>query len=655
MARRWHGGAELRTTGAGTEYTSSSGLTLATTGQRSGDRAWWVTTLSSGAAKYFRYQLGASAATGPFWWRVYIKFDTLPGAENYFIVFNDTDALTTPLVYLTIDNSGVVRLYDEDGQITGTTTFSTGTYYRLEIKVSTAGGAGACIVEAKVDGAAAFASSSTRSLSGNFLNVSMGLNLALEANTSGDVYFDDCALNDDTGSFQNDYPGAGEIIIMLPDGNSGTPQWTRGGTDSGANWSQLDDYADAADYVESNTSGQVDEYTLAATPAAMASDDVINVVLAGCRFWLSSAAGSDPSFTWGIKSGSTNDNLTAAVTPNATSARTNNTNGSHVNYPALANDSNYQVPGTATAWTKSDLDSAIFHLEETATETDLVRVGSVWLMVDHKPFSAYLQSVSGTLTTAGALVNRTGKALAGTLTSAGALVKLTGKVLTGTLTSAGALAKLISRTLTGTLNSSATLSGVKIALQSISGTLTSAGTLAKNTGKSLAGTLTSAGVLVKLTSKAFTGTLTSAGTLAKRTMKALAATLTSSGTLAGVKTALKSISGTLTTAGALVKQTSKTFTGTLTSSGALTRSINKVLTGTLTLAGTLIKLVQRAVSGTLTLVGTLTTLATTVIAGIVDLTLNSRFAKAGTLWDRYAKASSLYKRFMKDANAKDKP
>jgi hypothetical protein len=71
-------------------------------------------------------------------------------------------------------------------------------------------------VEAKVDGASAFASSSTRSLSSGIRQFLLGGNLNSEAQTTGDWFFDDLAINDNTGSFQNSYPGEGKIIHLKP-------------------------------------------------------------------------------------------------------------------------------------------------------------------------------------------------------------------------------------------------------------------------------------------------------------------------------------------------------------------------------------------------------------------------------------------------------
>lgn len=107
------------------------------------------------------------------------------------------------------------------------------------------------------------------------------------------------------------------------------------------------------------------------------------------------------------------------------------------------------------------------------------------------------QSLSGTVTTAGALVRSTSHLLAGTLTTAGELLKRTARALTGTLTTAGVLV------------------AIKTALKSLAGTLTTAGALSKQTQKAVSGTLTTSGSVLKRIAKLLAGTLSFGGTLSK--------------------------------------------------------------------------------------------------------------------------------------------
>jgi hypothetical protein len=191
----------------------------------------------------------------------------------------------------------------------------------------------------------------------------------------------------------------------------------------------------------------------------------------------------------------------------------------------------------------------------------------------------YDQSVSGTLTSAGALSKQTGHGLSGTLTSAGALLKQVSHELSGALTSAGALAKQTAR--------------------SLSGAMTSAGAAAKSTGHSLSGSMTSAGDLSKQVGKSLSGTLTSAGAKLLQVGKSLSGSMSSTGVLDAARTFTAVISGSMASAGALAKQTGKSLSGSLTSAGSLTRQVGLALSGVLSSAGSLAKSTARSLSGSM--------------------------------------------------------
>jgi len=208
-------------------------------------------------------------------------------------------------------------------------------------------------------------------------------------------------------------------------------------------------------------------------------------------------------------------------------------------------------------------------------------------------------SVSGTLTSSGALSKRDDKTLAGSLTPSGAISKRVNKVYSGTLTSSGALSKRDDKTLAGSLTPSGAIS--KRVNKVYSGTLASSGLLIKQINKVFSGTLTSIGSFVKQSNKLMAGTLTSAGLLQKQVDKLLSGTLTSSGTLANIKTALLTIGGTLGIGGVLNNQANKVMIGTLSSVGGLAKQVNKLFSGTLTSSGVLsnIKTVVLNIGGTL--------------------------------------------------------
>lgn len=91
-----------------------------------------------------------------------------------------------------------------------------------------------------------------------------------------------------------------------------------------------------------------------------------------------------------------------------------------------------------------------------------------------------LAALGGTLTTAGTIRRRVGKALVATATTAGALKQQARRALTGILAPTGTFTRTIARTrsFTGTLTTAGTLALTKIKLLSFSGTLTTSGAIA---------------------------------------------------------------------------------------------------------------------------------------------------------------------------------
>lgn len=393
MARLKTLGHELNTDLA-IEWDGRYGVqTFSTTTVRSGTYSLQLSGLVTLTTKGLRYNFKSSANNGPFFFRNYIYFVSFPLIEDRIIVFNNTGDLTTPIVYLTIDNSGVLRLYDEDGQITGTSTLSTATWYRIETEIDVTAAAGSHVVKSRVaspsqetaDTYTEFASATNRSLSAGVMSMSIGANLASEANATGEWYFDDHAINDNTTSNQNSYPDEGEVIVRRPNGNGDNSQWTGSDGNSTDNYLLVDEVTpnDATDYVESKTSGQIDDYTVEDMPASMDSNDVINVVHVEARFIMSSASGTDPTAVLRVKA-SSGGTVEESATISFNSIADWWTNSQAEPHNAIL--TLYDQPGASTSpWTKATLDTAQIGIRETNTDADLFRVTAIWMTVDHKP------------------------------------------------------------------------------------------------------------------------------------------------------------------------------------------------------------------------------------------------------------------------------
>ena len=383
---------ELNATDAGYEVTNETGApnrpTISSATKRSGAYSLRISSLPSGAAKGIQYQFANNASFLARWFpRTYLCIATLPSAENTIIELNDAAAFTTPVVKVTLDNTGVLRLYDEDGVIGSPSSALTAdgtTWYWIDFEFYAVSGSATGVVRCRLDGTE-FAGATDRNLSVGINNLCLGGNLLLEAQTTGEWFFDDVAVNDPQGSFQNSYPYASNIIRLKPDSAGDNNAWARGGTDSGANWSQTDEITpdDATDYVASGTLNQVDDYNVEATPAALDSGATINVVVVGCRNTLSSATGGDPRVVLRIKaSASGTVEESSELAKNNVVWNTNNDGTKPSNYLLTL----YDLPGASTtAWTKSTLDTMQIGARISVDDSDQVLISTLWALVDYTP------------------------------------------------------------------------------------------------------------------------------------------------------------------------------------------------------------------------------------------------------------------------------
>jgi len=156
-------------------------------------------------------------------------------------------------------------------------------------------------------------------------------------------YMDDIAINDTAGLNDNTWCGDGRVLLMTPDADGDTIELTRGGTDSGANWSQVDEIPpnNDTDYVYSTGSGQYDLYQFTSGSLIVPADSTIARVWVEARSRETAADGD--SIQLGIKSGGT-ENWSSDIAVTTAYNR-------YVGTDMLVN------PVSATTWTISDLDA----------------------------------------------------------------------------------------------------------------------------------------------------------------------------------------------------------------------------------------------------------------------------------------------------------
>lgn len=387
MARLLSIGFELDSTSNFQETDSTTGSpSIQSTNIRSGSFAGRIPSLASGAQKGWRVAWSATGGNGPFFTRTYLNVTTLPTIESAFFSVVDAAGFdTTPRINLSIDNGGLLRLYEQTAGAIGSpsSAIGTNTWYRIEIMIDRTGASGSNVLDARIDGVS-FASSSTLTIGAGLLGLNIGGNLKAELNTAGLWDFDDIAVNDASGSFQNTWCGDGKIIELRPNatGDVNTFSAGAGGTAGSANnFTRMQETSP-----DGNTSYNVatalnNEDLVNVVDSGIGVSDLVNVVHVTGQLTNSTAdATTALKFELEKASGGTIIQSQAYI-PNSTTYGLP-TNTSPRTYPLTL----YQDPD-GSSWTQATLDTMQIGYKETALGTNHIRVSQVYAMVDYTPFT----------------------------------------------------------------------------------------------------------------------------------------------------------------------------------------------------------------------------------------------------------------------------
>jgi len=160
-----------------------------------------------------------------------------------------------------------------------------------------------------------FSGDNTATSTANVQSLRLGFIAANSAATRSYVAIDDIAVNDTSGTINNGQIGDGRVVLLKPNGAGSNTAQTRGGTDSGANWSQVDELPPSlTDYVFSATAATRDTYVIEDIPSGSWTVNCVEVV--------AFAANSDAltgSLGLTVKSGATtNEGSAQALTTTGT-------------------------------------------------------------------------------------------------------------------------------------------------------------------------------------------------------------------------------------------------------------------------------------------------------------------------------------------------
>lgn len=381
MARIYSTGFELNSTTSGVEADTFSSVTVSTTNVRSGTYAMRANAVAS--APFWRTQVKtADDTTNICYLRFYLYIASATNAVVQIARIVDSGNVQQAVIRLTTGNQ--LQLCDNTVTQVGSNSsaLSANTWYRVELKYNGSTHA----LEAQLEGVS-FASGAGGVGSAGWSKVLLG---TINGTPTADLYFDDVAINDSTGSFQNSYPGSEKLIALLPNaaGDVNTFALQTGGTAGSANnYTRVSEVTpdDGTTFNGSSTLNQEDLFNV--TDSGIGASDTVNVVHIGVRFRNPLADTAAAIKLEVEKAASGTIGQSAAILPNSTTWRTNAT-AAPFNYPYTL----YQDPD-GSAWTQSTLDTMQIGYKLTtgpATGGRSVSVSKVWALVGYTP------SVGGT-------------------------------------------------------------------------------------------------------------------------------------------------------------------------------------------------------------------------------------------------------------------
>lgn len=376
MARIWSSGFELNSPSiesqAGTQSAGSATVTTQTTIVRSGTYALQYTHGTAGAAEVdFTVPTMVSGRT--YYARVYFCYTALP-SQNMIILW--TQGNGGGEIFLNTDGTLSLARWSNDAILGGkSAVLKTNQWYRVELLYTFTSG----FTAGYLDGFQ-FANG-TGDLSGAITAVSVGV-AGPNSDSTCIAYFDDLALNDDQGSFQNGLPGPGKIIHLKPSaaGDANTFGTQTGGTAGAANnFTRVNEVQPdgATTFNGSNTANQEDLYNV--DDSGINDQDTVNVVQVGMYY-----AGSSTTSTATVKleiekKASGTITQSAGVAPNATSYKIN-ANAAPRAYPLTL----YQDPDSVN-WNNQTLNSMQIGMKITTGSTNRADISTIWALVEYVP------------------------------------------------------------------------------------------------------------------------------------------------------------------------------------------------------------------------------------------------------------------------------
>jgi hypothetical protein len=386
MARLWSDGFEHGDSVFGA-YTGNRGdyhvvlgsPTASTTTKRSGAYALRINGLVSGARLGLEQRFLGSVVDSCYS-RFYLYVSTFPSAKNtIFTIAGNTLSLRSGIM---LENNGALTAIGNIGTTEHTSAagvITSGAWHRVEFyqNVTT----NQLIV--RVDGVDVLDFSDYDVTLGTQFAM-IGGNLQQEAQTTGEWFFDDVALNDTTGTTQNSWCGEGSIVHVHPNAAGDFSEGTL--TGAATRWEAVGDVApDTTTYVlmvaNGSSWGVADRLMVGCESAAsrgIGASDAITFVAVGAMVNNLSASGSQ--FVVAVESQASGTRADGAARTFLSSTDRYVVNGyqdSNRNYTLYS----YTDPQSGGAWTPALIDSMQIGIRGPDANPDF-RVTKLWALVE---------------------------------------------------------------------------------------------------------------------------------------------------------------------------------------------------------------------------------------------------------------------------------
>ncbi|MFD7884092.1 hypothetical protein ACFV3N_16835 [Streptomyces bauhiniae] len=400
MARLWTCGFELQSTSAEFGLNSGSIVTgapaISTAVHRAGTASLRCNTAA--ATAFVEHQM-TSGVVGRTFHRLYLRVDSLPDTATNIYGIGQTGYFPA-LLRLQPDGTLVLRDGWTETTLTGTSPALTlGVWHRIELDytdVSNGGvlASGIAPFKGYLNGTL-FADTMCSNITG-FSRVRMGVQLA----ATTDIYIDDVAVNDTTGTAQTGLPGPGSVVHLRPNAAGDGNGWTTavGGTAGAANnWTRVserppDDVTSYNQFTSTGTTATDDFNVENCAAVGIGASDTVTLVQVGGR--VASSTTTAASIVYRVKGQAAGTVLESGSVSVASTTWSVHSAVSPRPYLLTA----YTNPQSGAAWTPSSLDSMQIGYRVNVSQVTTRRVSNLWALVEFVPASSGTSQALGVAT-----------------------------------------------------------------------------------------------------------------------------------------------------------------------------------------------------------------------------------------------------------------